>query len=75
LTNDWRRSIGLQLAAIQKAAGHLTPENRHCLEILVESRRLKNPFQRLRYFWRGGFCRQSRLDQAAACLAALLGKV
>jgi glycosyltransferase involved in cell wall biosynthesis len=75
LTGDWRRIVGLHLEALQKAAGRLTPENRRCLETLVELRRLRNPFQRFRYFLNGGFCRQSELDQVAACLAVLLGKI
>jgi glycosyltransferase involved in cell wall biosynthesis len=75
LTGDWRRIIGLQLEILQKVAGSLTPENRRCLETLVELRRLKNPFQRLRCFLNGGFYRQNRLEQSAAYMAVLLGKI
>jgi len=74
-TGEWRRLVGLQLAALQKAALALTPENRRCLEILVELRQLKNPFKRLRRFLGGGFYRQSRLDQAALYWVVLLGKI
>jgi len=74
LTGDWDRLVGRQLAALQKAARRLTPENRRGLETLVELRRLKNPFRRLRLFLAGGFYRQSPLEQAAAYAAVLLGK-
>jgi len=72
---EWGRLVGRQLAALQKAAWRLTPENRRSLETLLELRRRKNPLARLRLFLAGGYCRQSRLEQAAAGLAALLGKV
>jgi hypothetical protein len=75
LTGAWRRNIGLQLAALRKAACALTPENRSRLDTLIELRRSNNIFQRLRLFLRGGFYRQGRLDQAAAYLAVLLGKI
>jgi glycosyltransferase involved in cell wall biosynthesis len=75
LTGDWRRIVGLHLEALQKAAWRLTSENRRCLETLVELRRLRNPFQRFRYFLNGGFCRQSELDQAAVYMAVLLKQV
>jgi glycosyltransferase involved in cell wall biosynthesis len=75
LIGDWRRFLGLQLEALQKASWRLTPENRRVLEALVELRRLKNPFQRLRCFLNNGFYLQSRRDQAAVCLAVLLGKI
>jgi len=75
LNGEWRRDIELQFAALWKAARRLTPENRHRLENLTELRKHKNPFQRLRRFWRGGFCRQSELEQIAVYLAVLLGKI
>jgi hypothetical protein len=74
-TGDWRRIIDRQLEALRKAAGNLTPEHRRCLERLVVLRRRKDPFQRLRRFLKGGFYRQSRLEQAAACLAVFFNRI
>ena len=70
-----KRYLEINLKALNRMVSRLTPENRRALENLVELRRLKNPFRRLRLFLSGGFYRQSRLEQAAAYLAVLLGKI
>ncbi|MDR2935314.1 MAG: glycosyltransferase family 2 protein [Candidatus Adiutrix sp.] len=75
LAGDWRRIVGLQLAALQKAAWRLTPENRRGLENLLELRRCPNPFRRLRRFLAGGFHRQFRAEQLAMGLAVFMGRV
>jgi glycosyltransferase involved in cell wall biosynthesis len=74
-SGDLKRYIEINLEALYQAASRLTPENRLCLENLVELRRPRSPFQRLRLFRKGGFCRQSRLEQAAIYMAVLLNRV
>jgi glycosyltransferase involved in cell wall biosynthesis len=75
LTGDWRHLVGRQLAALQKAAGRLTPENRRRLEALASLRQLRNPLRRFNRFRVCGFRRQNPLEQAAVYLAVIFNRL
>jgi len=66
--------VGRNIAAMQKVAAHLTPENQQILELFAQARHAPLP-QRLGLLRQAGVYRQGRLSGLTFWGAACLGKV